>query len=104
MGFLDFFKRPDINAGVERAAQDPNALLLDVREPDEYAYGHVPGSLNYPLSSLEEFLPEKGHPLYVYCQSGARSARAASLLAAQGYEVENIGGIMGYRGKLEKGK
>lgn len=104
MAFWDLWKRPDIQDGVRRAKAAAGALLLDVREPDEYASGHIPGSLNYPLSTLQSSLPEKGHPLFVYCHSGARSARAASWLKARGYDVENIGGITEYHGPLETGR
>ena len=105
MGFFDFLKTPDINAGLERFRSLPGALLLDVREPDEYAAGHVPGSLNLPLSQLENAeisLPNRDTPLFVYCLAGTRSARAVARLQRMGYaRVENIGGIRSYRGEKE---
>ena len=52
MGILDIFKRPDINAGVEEYRNNPGALLVDVRGADEYRQGHIPGSVNLPLSGL----------------------------------------------------
>lgn len=106
MGFFDFLRGPDMDAGVEQYRQTPGALLLDVRTPGEYAEGHVPGAKNLPLQSLEGIAalsPAKDAPLYVYCRSGARSSQAASQLQRMGYtQVTNIGGIMNYRGKVER--
>ena len=52
MGFLDFLKGPDINQGVAEYDAVPGAVLLDVRTPQEYREGHIPGSINAPLQSL----------------------------------------------------
>lgn len=105
MGFFDRFKTPDLQEGLDRCRAVAGAVLLDVREPDEYADGHIPGSRNLPLSSLdtaEILVPDRDTPLFVYCLSGARSAQAVLRLKAQGYRrVENIGGIRGYRGEKE---
>ena len=105
MGFFDFFKQPDINQGVRDWGETPGGVLLDVRTPQEYRSGRIPGSRNIPLQNLdavEEEIPEKGTPLFVYCQSGARSRQAVSFLKAKGYtQVTNIGGIAAYRGKVE---
>ena len=105
MAFFDFLKKPDISAGLERFRATAGAMLLDVREADEYADGHIPGSINLPLSSLdtaEITVPEKDRPLFVYCLSGARSAQAVARLQKMGYKnVENIGGIRGYQGEKE---
>ena len=105
MGFFDFLKGPDIHAGLERFHATPGALLLDVREPDEYAAGHIPGSLNLPLSAIdtaEISLPRKDRPLFVYCLAGTRSTQAVARLQRMGYKAENIGGIRSYRGETEK--
>ena len=106
MGFLDFLRGPDMDAGVEQCRQTPGALLLDVRTEGEYAAGHVPGAKNLPLQALEgitALAPAKDTPLYVYCRSGARSRQAAGQLQRMGYtRVTNIGGIMNYRGKVER--
>ncbi len=60
-----------------------NALLWDVREPDEFAAGHLPGALSVPLDQIGAAAGQIGseRPLIVYCQKGSRSARAAELLA-----------------------
>lgn len=105
MGFWDFLKGPDINQGAARCAQDSGAVLLDVRTAQEYAAGHIPASRNMPLDQLEQVqtqIPEKRTPLYVYCLSGSRSRQAAARLRAMGYQdVQDIGGISGYRGRME---
>ena len=106
MGFFDFLRGPDVDPGVEQCRQTPGALLLDVRTEGEYAEGHVPGAKNLPLQALEviaALAPAKDTPLYVYCRSGARSSQAAGQLQRMGYtRVTNIGGIMNYRGKVER--
>ena len=105
MGIFDFFKQPDINQGVEEYRRAADAVLLDVRTPQEYREGHIPGSQNVPLQQLdkvEEVTENKDTVLYVYCRSGARSRQAVSLLQAMGYtNVHNIGGIAAYSGKVE---
>lgn len=106
MGFFDFLRGPDMDAGVEQCRQTPGALLLDVRTEGEYAEGHIPGAKNLPLQSLEGIAtvaPAKDTPLFLYCRSGARSGQAASQLQRMGYpRVTNIGGIMNYHGKVER--
>ena len=105
MGIFDFFKQPDINQGVQEYKNATGAVLLDVRSPQEYREGHIPGSQNVPLQQLdkvEEVTENKDTVLYVYCRSGARSRQAVSLLQAMGYtNVHNIGGIAAYSGKVE---
>ena len=106
MGLFDFLKRPDINEGVRRCQETSGAVLLDVRTREEYSQGHIPGSRNLPLGEtgqLAQWAPERSTPLFVYCLSGARSAQATAQLRRMGYEhVTNIGGISGYRGKVER--
>ena len=105
MGIFDFFKQPDINQGVQEYKNAAGAVLLDVRIPQEYREGHIPGSQNVPLQQLdkvEEVTENKDTVLYVYCRSGARSRQAVSLLKHMGYtNVHNIGGIAAYSGKVE---
>lgn len=106
MGLFDLFKRADINAGVEEYLRSPNGVLLDVRSRREYREGHIPGSRNLDVAfigSAEQELKDKNVPLFVYCYSGSRSAQAVSALQKMGYrDVRNIGGIAGYRGKIER--
>ena len=76
-------------------------LLLDVRTPEEYRDGHLPGAKNLPLDRLDTIAEPAGSPLFVYCRSGARSAQAKARLARAGYSVTDLGGLLGYRGPLE---
>ena len=106
MGFFDLFRQPDINQGVEEYRAVPQAILLDVRTPEEYGGGHVPGSRNLPLQQIEKITSiaeKKETPLFVYCHSGARSRQAAGLLSRMGFQnVKNIGGMAAYTGKVER--
>lgn len=106
MGFLDFLKQPDIDQGVKEYRALPGAVLLDVRTPDEYREGHIPGSVNVALQSMDRVASvakSKGTPLFVYCYSGSRSRQAAAILQRMGYSnVNNIGGIAAYSGKVEQ--
>ncbi|MES2642325.1 MAG: rhodanese-like domain-containing protein [Myxococcota bacterium] len=70
-------------------------LLVDVRTPDEFASGHVPGAKNVPLDQLAARLGEFGTAdteVYVVCQSGRRSASASDTLAAQGLRPVDVRG------------
>lgn len=72
-------------------------VFLDVRTPEEYASGHIRGAKLVPLQELEKRVAEvpRDRQVYVYCHSGRRSAKAASLLAAKGYtNIENVSGGM----------
>lgn len=106
MGFFDFFKHPDINQGIETYKATPNAVLVDVRTPQEYREGHIPHSKNIPLQTIDKItsiVKNKDIPLYVYCYSGSRSNQAVNRLRHIGYtKTTNIGGIAAYCGKVEK--
>lgn len=74
---------------VEHLAKHPQHLfVLDVRTPEEYAEGHVPGAVNVPHDQLASRLAEvpKDKDVVVYCRSGRRSALATDVLAANGYQ------------------
>ena len=106
MGLFSFLQTKDINSGVRSFLSTEGAVLLDVRTPEEYAEGHIVGSKNIPLQSIEKtesVIRDKSTPLFVHCRSGARSAQATSILKRMGYtNIEDIGGIMSYRGKVVK--
>ena len=106
MSIFDFFKQPDINKGLKEYAEKENAVLLDVRTPQEYREGHIPGSKNVPLQTLDKVrsvVENKDAELFVYCYSGARSRQATAMLQHMGYtNVTNIGGIAAYQGKVER--
>lgn len=88
--FSLFSRRPEHN-GREWVAK--GAVLLDVRTPEEYGAGHLPGAKNIPVQELASRLAElpPRAPVVVYCRSGARSAAAAQLLRARGHDVLDIG-------------
>ncbi len=82
---------------------DPKMFRLDVRSTDEYAAGHVPGSINIdvlqPDFSVQarERLP-KGHRIALYCRSGRRSQEAARILSSMGFRVlELSSGFLGWQ-------
>lgn len=101
------FRRPDINQGVTDFHNTPGSLLLDVRNLTEYRQGHIPGSRSLPLHSIEcidEVADHPDVPLFVYCQSGARSRQAVLQLQELGYtNAINIGGISCYSGAVVSG-
>ena len=70
------------------------ALVVDVREPDEYAQGHVPGARLAPLHTVPGLVGElpTDEPVYLVCAVGARSAQAATFLARQGIDAVNVDG------------
>jgi rhodanese-related sulfurtransferase len=76
-----------------------DALVLDVREPGEYAAGHIPGAKHVPLgqlaSRLKEFEKFKERPVVITCATGSRSGAAISILRKSGFnEAVNLkGGI-----------
>lgn len=74
------------------------ATLVDVREPQEYARGHVPGSLNVPPGERLEHIGEIQGPVVTVCASGNRAALAAEVLVYEGFaEVGRLlGGLQGY--------
>ncbi|WP_221393496.1 rhodanese-like domain-containing protein [Dyadobacter sp. NIV53] len=70
------------------------ALIVDVRSPQEFASGHIEGSLNIPLESINSqlsFLKSKGKPVITCCRSGTRSGIAQVSLKASGIEAYNGG-------------
>lgn len=102
-----FGKKRGINSGIKEYKETKGALLIDVREVDEYRSGHIPGALNVPLSTIKtgitKIAPDKEKKLFVYCLSGARSRNATDILKSMGYvRVKNIGGINSYKGNIEK--
>jgi len=83
-------------------AAGQGALVLDVREPYEFAEGRVPGSLLVPLATVPSRADEfaKDEPVYIVCRSGNRSLVAAEALVAAGYsDVRNVqGGMIAWEG------
>ncbi|EOT38867.1 rhodanese-like domain-containing protein [Enterococcus dispar] len=87
--------------------QKENLVVIDVREADEFAAGHIPNAKNLPLSQLENrfFELAKDTHYYVICHSGRRSEIACQFLTAQGYQVTNVlGGMMDWKGAVVDGR
>ena len=88
---------PEVDlAGLEQRA--PATVVLDVREPAEYAHGHVPGAVNLPQAELASRLDEvpRDRPVYTICQGGFRSLRAAQFLKQMGHaQVASVVGGTG---------
>ncbi|WP_223591407.1 rhodanese-like domain-containing protein [Neobacillus bataviensis] len=84
------------------------AQLIDVREPNEFEGGHILGARNIPMSQMrmrmKEIRPDM--PVYLYCQSGMRSARAAQFLHRKGYKdlTQLQGGFKKWSGKVKAKK
>ncbi|WP_208304040.1 rhodanese-like domain-containing protein [Dermatophilus congolensis] len=70
------------------------ALVIDVREIDEWVAGHVVGARHVPLSELPDRLSElpQQEQLFIVCRSGGRSARAVAFLSGCGFDAVNIAG------------
>ena len=96
----------DFNQELENYHNSKNAVLLDMRTPEEYENGRVPGSRNLPLHQIayiQKRIYNKNTPLYIYCHSGRRSKEAAEVIKQMGYtNVNDMGGIIQYRGEVEK--
>ena len=99
MGLLDALfnkKYRAVGPGEAREAMERGAVLLDVREPHEWQAGHAPTARHIPLGQLGARAGElpRNREVLVVCRSGARSSRAAKLLAAQRGDVANVKGGM----------
>jgi rhodanese-related sulfurtransferase len=77
---------------VEHLAGD--VVLLDVRATAEWIHGHIPGTVNIPLSDLADRIGEldRERTILVICRSGNRSALATQLLRSIGYDAHNVRG------------
>ena len=72
----------------------PGAFIIDVREADEWADGHIAGSLHMPMQSVPDRLGElpRDRQVTVLCAVGGRSAHVTAWLVAQGYDAVNAAG------------
>ena len=85
---------PEIDVAELARVREGGAVLIDVREPDEYTAAHVPGATLVPLATVPDRLadvPTEG-TVYVICAKGARSLRAAEFYRAQGIDAVNVAG------------
>jgi molybdopterin/thiamine biosynthesis adenylyltransferase/rhodanese-related sulfurtransferase len=84
-------------ATADESRQKPGAVVLDVREPDEYEQGAIPGALHIPRgqleSNIEARVTDRDTPLIIHCAAGTRSAFAAKTLEEMGYtDVVSVAG------------
>lgn len=88
---------------VER--KQKSVVLIDVREPAEYAQGHIAGAILIPLGELEERFAEipKDQEVVMICRSGRRSEAACQFLGEQGYTnaANMTGGMLAWSGDVE---
>ena len=98
---------------MEKAAQmmeeEDGHIIVDVRRPEEYEEGHIPGAVNIPNELIQEEEPsqlkDRDQILLVYCRTGRRSRLAAEKLAGYGYvNVYEFGGILDWPGEIETKK
>lgn len=90
---------PRVDVDLARSMAEQGAVLVDVREADEWAAGHISESVHHPLGDLDERrMPTQG-PLVLVCRSGNRSERATRLLLKAGRkDVYNMdGGVTAWR-------
>ena len=76
-----------------------DCVILDVRRPDEYEKGHIPGAILIPHHLIPDMapdmIPDKDKLILVYCRSGRRSKLASQLLSDMGYNnIKEFGGIL----------
>lgn len=84
---------PEIDVDELSNRRDAGVHLIDVREADEYAEGHVAGARFVALSELADRMGELPHgPLVIICKSGGRSLKACEFLEAQGRDTTNVAG------------
>ena len=88
-----------------KISMENNAVLLDVRTPEEHKSGYLEGAVLLPLAELESKISskvaDKNTPVYIYCRSGRRAGTAVEKLKAMGYtDLHNLGGLKDAREKL----
>ena len=100
---------PDIDTYEGLAAaleRGDDFILYDVRTPEEYESGHIPGALNVPHDTVDKNVPpsERNQVIVVYCRSGGRSSMAYSTLIDRNFNyVIDFGGIGNWKGELVTG-
>ena len=101
------YRQISMDEAVKMMKDEKNYIILDVRRPDEYAEGHIPGAINVPNEDIDTSdiaeLPNKSQLILVYCRSGRRSKEAAAKLVKLGYtNIVEFGGILDWQGNIEK--
>lgn len=102
-----FFTSQTEASFMESYNKETNAIMIDIRTPEEFATGHIQGAINIDFYD-PQFVTliqtaAGGKDVYLYCRSGSRSAQAETLLTQQGMQVTTMeGGLMAYKGELVK--
>ena len=101
------YRQISMDKAVEMMKNESGYIILDVRRPDEFAEGHIPGAINVPNEEIGTAeiaeLPDKSQLILVYCRSGRRSKEAAGKLVKLGYtNIVEFGGILDWKGEIEK--
>ena len=101
------YSQISMDEAVKMMRDEKDYIILDVRRPDEYAEGHIPGAINVPNEEIGTAdiaeLPDKSQLILVYCRSGRRSKVASEKLVKLGYtNIVEFGGIQDYEGEIEK--
>jgi rhodanese-related sulfurtransferase len=96
----------DVEVDIDQlaAASAEGAVVIDVRQPEEYVVGHVAGARLIPLGDVVSRLDEipADEPVYVICQVGSRSLKAVQFLRASGYDATSVAG--GTKAWVESGR
>ena len=103
------YRQITMDEAVTMMAQETGYIILDVRRPDEYAAGHIPGAINVANESIGMTeipeLPDKDQLIMVYCRSGRRSKEASEKLVKLGYtNIVEFGGILDWKGETVTGQ
>ena len=99
------YRQITMDEAVAMMEKENGYIILDVRRPDEYAAGHIPGAINVANESIGTAeipeLPDKNQLIMVYCRSGRRSKEASEKLVKLGYtNIVEFGGILDYTGEI----
>ena len=101
------YRQISMDEAVKMMRDEKDYIILDVRRPDEFAEGHIPGAINVPNEEIGTAeiaeLPDKSQMILVYCRSGRRSKEASEKLVKLGYtNIVEFGGILDWKGEIEK--
>ena len=104
-GMLNSYLQISQEEAKEMMKKNDGHIVVDVRRPDEYAAGHIPGAICIPNESIgteqPSELPDKSQIILIYCRSGNRSKQAAQKLFDMGYaRIYEFGGINTWTGEI----
>ena len=108
-GMVNSYRQISQDEAKEMMKKDDGHVVVDVRRPDEYAAGHIPGAICIPNESIgtkmPPELPDVEQIILIYCRSGNRSKQAAQKLFDMGYKhIYEFGGINSWTGETMIGE